>query len=606
MSLLQRLDPRRRLAAAIGWSVFVVITLTALLAASLAAVEAEDRARADAQGLLVEFANQVRDTLASRLEARLSIVEATAAQIVASNDRGSAALRRHLEAVQAQFPEFVWLGVSDDRGLVVAASGGTSYGKDVSNLPWFRQGRQHPFLGDVRDVLLPERTGVLAPDGKALRVLDAAAPLNQAAGRNVGVLGTYLSWAWIERQLAEMLRTLDAQRRLDLLLADESGVVQVGPRNWLGRRLALDTDVTDAGAYVVGRHDLNEASDGRLSWTVVVRQRVATALAPARTTRHVVFVVVFLAGLIAAVAAVLVTRLLTRRLASLADEAEAVRRGTRRTLAVPVGADEVSRIGATLAQVVNHLQEEKQALVALNTELDARVAERTARIERLADEARQAELARERLRLARDLHDTLAHSLMALLTQIRLVRKLRSRLDTTELDAELARAEAVAASGLAEARAAITQMRNNRVRDAGLGAALEDLVSRFGQRTGLAASLECKAQVAGMADERAQTVFRIVEEALRNVERHAQARVVRVIVERDEPRAGVRSGTMADQAARVRAEVADDGIGFDPQVPRPGHYGLRGIQEQAALIGAQLLLLSQPGQGTRIVVAFDP
>jgi signal transduction histidine kinase len=52
-------------------------------------------------------------------------------------------------------------------------------------------------------------------------------------------------------------------------------------------------------------------------------------------------------------------------------------------------------------------------------------------------------------------------------------------------------------------------------------------------------------------------------------------------------------------------EITDDGVGFDPAVPRPGHYGLRGIEEQAALIGARLELHSQPGQGTRIVVAFD-
>jgi signal transduction histidine kinase len=605
VSLLQRLDPRRRLAAAIGWSVFIVVTLTALLAASLAAAEAEDRARADAQGLLAEFANQVRDTLASRLEARLSIVDATAAQIVASNDRGTEALRRHLEALQAQFPEFVWLGVADDRGLVVAASGGTLHGQDVSSLPWFRQARQHTFLGNVRDALLLQTNGLAAAGGGPLRVLDAAAPLIQASGQNVGVLGTYLSWAWIERQLVEMLRTADSQRQLDLLLADKEGIVLVGAPNWLGRKLAPDTDLTDAGVFVVGRHDLNKAADGTLAWTVVVRQRVETALAPAKRTRHVVFGVVFLAGLLAAVAAVLVTHRLSRRLASLAEEAEAVRRGARRTLAAPAGADEVSRIGATLAQVVDHLQEEKKALVTLNTELDARVAERTARIERLAAEARQAALTRERLRLARDLHDTLAHSLMALLTQIRLVRKLRTRLDAAELDAELGRAEDVAASGLAEARAAITQMRNSRARDAGLGAALKDLVARFGQRTGLDASLDADSWAAELADERAETVFRIVEEALRNVERHAQAREVRVVLQRAEKLPGATSSVAAEHAARVRVAVIDDGIGFDPQVPRPGHYGLRGIHEQAALIGAQLVVRSQPGQGTRIAVEFD-
>jgi signal transduction histidine kinase len=333
-----------------------------------------------------------------------------------------------------------------------------------------------------------------------------------------------------------------------------------------------------------------------LGWTAIVRQRAELALAPARTTRRTVFLIVFVAGLLAAAMAALATRLLTRRLTLLAADAEAVRLGDRRSLAAPAGEDEVSRIGATLSQVVDHLQSEKQALQTLNTELDRRVAERTQRIERMADESRHAAVTRERLRIARDLHDTLAHSLMALLTQIRLVRKLRGRMDATELDEELGRAEDVATTGLSESRAAIAQMRDNGVRDTGLGAAVQDLTQRFSARTGVAVALETDEAVAKSTDERAETVFRIIEEALRNVERHSGAQAVHV---------GLRSTPKSDQGTEVNIEVADDGIGFDTTLPRPGHYGLRGIHEQAALIGAKLGVLSKPGNGTKIVLAFD-
>jgi signal transduction histidine kinase len=214
----------------------------------------------------------------------------------------------------------------------------------------------------------------------------------------------------------------------------------------------------------------------------------------------------------------------------------------------------------------------------------------------MAEEARHAAVTRERLRIARDLHDTLAHSLMALLTQIRLVRKLRARLDAQELDAELGRAESVAITGLADSRAAIAQMRDNGVRETGLGAALQDLTRRFGQRSGVLATLHTDARLAKSTDERAETVFRIVEEALRNVERHAAARVVGV---------GLRQVPLPGQAGRFRVEVVDDGVGFDPALPRPGHYGLRGMQEQAALIGATLRVTSAAGQGTRIVFEID-
>ena len=377
--------------------------------------------------------------------------------------------------------------------------------------------------------------------------------------------------------------------------------ILVGPANWVGRKRTADGDITEGGTLLVSRHAKNTERDVGLGWNVVVRQGAESALGPARNTRQTVFLVVLLAGLASAAAAVWVTRLLTRRLAALADEAQAVRRGARRALTVPAGADEVSHIGATLAETIEQLQQEKQALTTLNAELNARVAERTARIERLAEEARHAAVTRERLRLARDLHDTLAHSLMALLTQIRLVRKLRVRLDAAELDAELGRAEDVAATGLAEARAAITQMRHNSVRDTGLGPALQELIARFSGRSGVVASLHADPQTAGLADERAEAVFRIVEEALRNVEHHARARTVRVSLGMIGPAV---DGAI-DSAGRVCVEIVDDGVGFDPTASRPGHYGLRGIQEQAALIGAQLGVHSRPGEGTRIVLEFD-
>ncbi|MDE1950566.1 MAG: sensor histidine kinase, partial [Burkholderiales bacterium] len=260
----------------------------------------------------------------------------------------------------------------------------------------------------------------------------------------------------------------------------------------------------------------------------------------------------------------------------------------------PRGRDEVGQIGRTMVELVHHLQHERDALAGLNAELDSRVAERSARIEKLAAENRHAAVTRERLRLARDLHDTLAHSLMALLTQIRLIRKLRPRLSQDELEQELARSESVAADGLAKARAAITQMRFNGIQDVGLGAAVRELARRFAERTGLQAEVQGSGDADALADERAETVFRIVEEAFHNVERHAQARRVQVELRTD---AG---------SGEHHIRVSDDGQGFDTEVSMPGHYGLLGMREQAALIGARLIVQSRPGAGTEVELVVPP
>lgn len=601
MGLTASLDPRRHLSAAIGWSMLAVVALASLVAGNLAAAQADRAARGSTQRLMAQFATQVDLGLAMNLRNRLSIVQATAAQIAASGDKGAAALRRHLDAVQAQFPEFAWLGVADVHGNVTTATGGIFQGHSVAQRPWFAAARGGPYLGAVHKAVRLEKQLPPAPDGQPLRFVDAAAPIRLDGGGLWGVVGGHLDWGWIDRLQAELLGSLDSKRRLELVLADRDGVVMVGPPNWIGRTLGTDDDLTEGGAYIVGRHLPENSADAGLGWKVTVRQSAGPALAHVRGLHQTVFATVLLAGVVAALVAMAATHWLTRRLASLAAEATAVRQGRQTGISVPAGEDEVSRIGAAMSELVGHLQREKAALKELNAELDARVAERTARIERLAEASRHAAVTRERLRLARELHDTLAHSLMALLTQLRLVRKLKDKMSGAEFGAELARAEEVAASGLAEARAAITQIRHGSVRENGLGAALRDLLVRFGERTGVGATLRAHGWAADLADERAETLYRIVEEALRNVERHAQAHSVSVEID-DAPATGDDAGRLA--VPRATLSVRDDGLGFDTAVVRPGHYGMLGMREQADLIGAELVVRSAPGRGTDLQLRF--
>lgn len=599
LRLGQRINPRLHLSAAIGWAVFAVVTLAALAAATLAAAEAEGRARADAQALLGEFATQVRDALSLQIEGRRSLLLATAAQLGSLSDRSADAQLRVLEAAQVQVPEFAWMGVADDNGQLLVSTEDVALAAQPAHqpaglAPWFDQGRRQPVVDDRRALPAPGAPGQLG-----LRLIELSAPVAPGLDPGGVVLVATLPWSWVEAQIQRMQQALDPRRQVEVLIASREGTLLVAPPAWLGRHLGPDTDLTEGGAFeVVTRAQLRMAEGVGLGWTATVRRSTQVTLAPVRETRGAVFVIVFSAGLLAAAVAVLVTRALTARLSQLARQAEAVRRGERGTLVPPAGADEVARIAATLAELVGHLQAEKQSLQTLNQQLDLRVAERTERIERLAEETRHAAVTRERLRLARDLHDTLAHSLMALLTQIRLVRKLRSRMGDGELDDELARAEAVATSGLRDARAAIAQMRDNGVRDAGMGPALRDLVRRFQERTGVAVDLDVDSATGTWADERAETLFRIAEEALRNIERHAQASQVRVSLATHEPAGG---GEPA-----IRLQVQDNGQGFDTTQAPVGHYGLLGMQEQAALIQARFTLQSQPAQGTRLTVELQP
>jgi signal transduction histidine kinase len=207
-------------------------------------------------------------------------------------------------------------------------------------------------------------------------------------------------------------------------------------------------------------------------------------------------------------------------------------------------------------------------------------------VERLAEESRYAAIVRERLQIARDLHDTLAHSMMAMLSEVRLLRKLQVREPNSMAD-ELARAEEVAHAGLNEARSAIAQIRGNSVRDTGLGPALSRAIERFTDRTGLDVEFAVDNEAARFGDERADVIFRMTEEALRNIERHARASRVKIELR-------------SVDGAHLTLKIEDDGIGYDPTLIRPGHFGLIGLREQAQLIGAEFKIKSAPDRGTTL------
>ena len=178
---------------------------------------------------------------------------------------------------------------------------------------------------------------------------------------------------------------------------------------------------------------------GGIGWTVWVREQSESAFANVQAQQQRNFLRIALLGMLTAMGGILAARRLTKRLTGIAQSADEIRTGRRRTLDVPLGQDEAARIGQSLQLLLDELEKRNRALEDLNKELDSRVAARTHEVERLAGENRNAAVVRERLRLARDLHDTLAQSIMALLTEIRLMRKL-AIMNPAALPEELERA----------------------------------------------------------------------------------------------------------------------------------------------------------------------
>jgi signal transduction histidine kinase len=518
------------------------------------------------------------------------------------------------ERMASAYPDLGWIAVADADGTVLATDTSLAVGSSVRGQPWFSRGLHGPWIGVIEQTPRTRRTPLLG---------DLSAPVTDASGRVVAVIAAHLNWHWAAEDVERLQDTLNPSDPAQILVLDGAANVLVGPDSLLGKRwegIALDEpppivsepaaeapaaeapsvepssipqfERLPGGATVlIARAPMSiSARHAALGWRVQLseaREHVyqrANALAI-----RIVWISICL-GTITALIGALGARRLTDRLRRLTRSAAAVGRNEMAQIEVPKGRDEVAQLAAAFAKILDALRQERTELLTLSSELERRVAVRTREVERLAEESRYAAVVRERLKIARDLHDTLAHSMMAMLSEVRLLRKLQVH-DPDSLSEELARAEEVAHEGLNEARTAITQMRVNAVRDTGLGAALRTAFDRFIDRTALRGEFISDPEAGRFGDERAETLFRMAEEIMRNIERHAMA-----------SHASLALKTV--DGIQLQLRIEDDGIGFDPAAPRQGHYGIVGLHEQAQLIGAHLRIDSAPGRGTTLTITL--
>ncbi|MGQ9368252.1 histidine kinase [Azospirillum sp. ST 5-10] len=601
-------DPRRRLAAAVGWSTALVSLAVALAVGSWTMRDARQALEREIGLLYAAHAQRLIDTIDTNLAGRREWVAASAALIGGRDggqdggqDGGLAGpdAERALQDLKAALGDIEWAGIIDLYGRVTAGTDGILVGHAVGLRPWFTGAFLGPYVGDVHRELLLDRLLPPLSNGEPRRFVDLSAPILDRAGTIRGVLAVTLGWSWIEALQRGALATMKGRPGAEVLLLGIDGTVLFGsPRTPRGARIDLAHypfgtahSVGDGMLSGIARSGGFGAFPG-LGWSVMVREPVATAFRTADRASASIFVAIALGGLVAALAGAWITSRIMRRLAAMAEAADDLRSGRSTVFEAPSGADEAGRIGRSIASLVGTLQRANATLSAVNEALDARVAERTREIERLGREAQLAAIVRERLRISRDLHDTVAHTLLALLTQIRLIRRLAG-VDPARLPEEIDRAEEAARDGLAHARNAVAQLRYTPVRDDGFGPALRRLADDAQDRSPARITLAVDEPAQGLSGQPAETVYRMVEEALRNAVRHADA--TRIAVE-----AGVeRSGC---GALVLHAAVRDDGAGFDPDAGRPDHFGLVGLREQAELIGARLTIASAPGQGTRVTV----
>jgi len=213
--------------------------------------------------------------------------------------------------------------------------------------------------------------------------------------------------------------------------------------------------------------------------------------------------------------------------------------------------------------------------------------------QRARAEAEFAAILAERNRIAREIHDTLAQGLSAISMRLELAK---NAADATATSEHLALAHTLVRDTLAEARVSIWAMRSQALETRGLAGALESLLRQLAEGRAIETGFHVVGTPVPLAPMAENQLLRIGQEAIANAVRHAAPRRVDV--------------RLVFAARQIELAVTDDGCGFDPAqvTASAGHFGLVGLRERAAQIGAQLELTSATGRGTqvRVVVPTAP
>lgn len=194
----------------------------------------------------------------------------------------------------------------------------------------------------------------------------------------------------------------------------------------------------------------------------------------------------------------------------------------------------------------------------------------------------------ERTRIARELHDEMGATLAAMKMRIAwLASKLPA--EREELAEEVGHISELLADGIQTVRQIVSKLRPSPLEDVGLATAIEDYTRKFQQHTGIKCLLTLPAQQLALEQEQAATLFRILQESLSNVAKHAQASQADII--------------LTKRGKSLLLVVEDNGIGFE-EMCKEQTFGLLGIRERALMLGGKARIGSAPGKGTRVSVSM--
>ncbi|MBK5528837.1 diguanylate cyclase [Pseudomonas sp. TH06] len=279
--------------------------------------------------------------------------------------------------------EYAWMGVTDAEGKVHQAVNGLLVGQSVQARPWFQAGVRGEYTGDPHEAVLLAKLLPGLPNGEPLRFIDFAAPIHNAEGQVIGVLGAHAHWSWVTRIVeSAAFSHKNTSPDIEALIIDHDGKV-LYPEALMGQQLTANGSTSPGwsvgNGYLTSMVTVPTPSSTALSWSIAVRQPLETALQPARLLLYKLLLLGVFAALVFGLVAYYLALYLSRPIEQLARSAKQVQDnqpGAHFPLHHPVR--EIAQLGQSIDAMTQSLLTKERELQEANTSLEATVAQRTA------------------------------------------------------------------------------------------------------------------------------------------------------------------------------------------------------------------------------------
>ncbi|WLQ16336.1 diguanylate cyclase [Hahella aquimaris] len=286
-----------------------------------------------------------------------------------------------LETLKRTHEYYIWIGLTDRNGRVLRATGTLLKGADVSEQAWWKQGLQGPYASDINNTESAEFNGSSQSNSPMHRYISLAAPIRDAEGASIGVMGAFISWSWVN-SLAESVLQHHSQQ-LELLVLARDGAVLMGPAALMSTRLTIPDSLKehknalivlpDGKQYLVGYSEtkgfLDYPGNG---WVVIARQESVAALRPLHILSGAIWRWGIVVSVFFAVFGWFISELISRPLKKLAIFANALRLGSAESAygVTITGPREVQLVAAAIEDLVERIRIREVALERQFSEID--------------------------------------------------------------------------------------------------------------------------------------------------------------------------------------------------------------------------------------------